>query len=834
MRTTSALAFLLLAVPVTSQLRTAPPAVRPSVFEGFVLEPGGAPARDAVVTCSAGGQAVTDVQGRYRLRATIPAGATAVRITAVGAGAANTVASAEVPWPPATDPVTAGPLLLVEQLGCDPSWLPTFGGPAGTSGWVLALATFDDGRGPALYVGGGFLTAGGVFANRIARWDGFEWEAVGAGMDGDVLALEVFDDGGGPALFAGGRFTAADGGPANRVARWDGSSWTPLGSGMNDDVNDLVAHDDGSGPRLYAAGTFTNAGGNAALRVARWDGAGWSPVLGGANNEAKALASYGGELYLGGRFTSVDDVAAFRVARFDGSSWAPVGSGIGGVGSVVNAMAVLDDGSGPVLCAAGLFPSVGGIFHTENVARWDGAVWSGLSGSSIAAEFYALTVFDDGNGPALYAGLRSVGGAGGAGSRVKRWSSGWSDVGAVSNHVYAVAPFDDGTGPRLAAGGAFPDIGPPVNHVSIWDGAEWARLGGDGFNSRVDELVVFDDGSGPALYASGPFSRVGDVTLPGVGRWDGSSWEPVGGSSVHSLTVLDDGLGPVLYGIAANQIVRWNGSAWSTFADPLPGALTLAVFDDGGGPAVHAGGSYGLVAGWDKVLRWNGSAWVGLGPVNSISGQVRSMAVFDDGTGPALYVGGEFSQIYNVPAGRVARWNGGSWSAVGGGVGGNDDSVETLLVHDDGNGPALYAGGDFSTVNGVPSGGLARWDGVSWSPVGGGLDGRVEALAAADDGRGPALFACGPFTLAGGTPALHVARWDGSGWSAMGSGLNELLPFPPAFGPVFALVGFDGRRGPALYAGGSFLSVDSRDTYLARWTCRHLVPPAGESPTEHP
>src|SRR5689334_19100674 len=58
-----------------------------------------------------------------------------------------------------------------------------------------AWATFDDGTGPALYVAGSFLDAGDVAANRVAKWDGTKWSAVGDGMDAGVAALAVFDDG---------------------------------------------------------------------------------------------------------------------------------------------------------------------------------------------------------------------------------------------------------------------------------------------------------------------------------------------------------------------------------------------------------------------------------------------------------------------------------------------------------------------------------------------------------------------------------------------------------------------------------------------------------------
>ena len=43
----------------------------------------------------------------------------------------------------------------------------------------------------------------------------------------------------------------------------------------------------------------------------------------------------------------------------------------------------------------------------NGVARWDGSAWSALSGPSgtgVERLVYALAVFDDGSGPALYAG----------------------------------------------------------------------------------------------------------------------------------------------------------------------------------------------------------------------------------------------------------------------------------------------------------------------------------------------------------------------------------------------------------------------------------------------
>ena len=54
--------------------------------------------------------------------------------------------------------------------------------------------------------------------------------------------MAVFDDGTGPALYVGGMFTAAGGAPASRIARWDGIVWSALGDGLNGWVHDTLEH----------------------------------------------------------------------------------------------------------------------------------------------------------------------------------------------------------------------------------------------------------------------------------------------------------------------------------------------------------------------------------------------------------------------------------------------------------------------------------------------------------------------------------------------------------------------------------------------------------------
>ena len=284
------------------------------VFEGVVLGPDGAPAPGAVVVSSAGGRAVTGLDGGYRLELQVPVESESVQITAIGSGNRRLLASASVELSATPASAHVGPLELAQSGACEPGWLPTFGPLPGTDPSVQAMAVFDDGSGPALYVGGYFTFASGVTVNGIARWDGSGWMPLGSGMDGGVLALAVFDDGSGPALYAGGRFFTAGGAAASRIARWNGSSWAPLGSGVSGGaggvgVNALTVFDAGGGPRLYAGGEFTTAGGNVVNNIASWDGSSWAPLGSGvsSNGDVNALqvfdAGSGPALYVGGSFS---------------------------------------------------------------------------------------------------------------------------------------------------------------------------------------------------------------------------------------------------------------------------------------------------------------------------------------------------------------------------------------------------------------------------------------------------------------------------------------------------------------------------------------------------
>ena len=140
---------------------------------------------------------------------------------------------------------------------------------------------------------------------------------------------------------------------------------------------------------------------------------------------------------------------------------------------------------------------------------------------------------------------------------------------------------------------------------------------------------------------------------------------------------------------------------------------------------------------------------------------VHALAVFDDGNGPALYAGGEFRTADDKTVHGLARWDGGQWRPLDVGV---EGVVAGMAVFDDGDGPCLYIGGSFSTAGGVAASNIAKWDGETFAPVGGGVDNVVLALATFEDDRGTALYVGGYFNTTGGLPVNRIAKWDGVAW----------------------------------------------------------------------
>ena len=286
---------------------------------------------------SAGGQAVTDASGSFRLDARVPVAAESVRITAVSGAGGNLLASQSVALPAWSGPVQVGALELAPESTCSPAWLPTFGGEPGVNDFVLALTVYDDGGGPALYVGAvlppraecwrprspsGMARTGPrsarASAARMPRFEPWRSTTTAEGRCSTPEARSPRPGRSSPRTSRGGtartgrQSPAASAAPSNAspcsttaVGRRSTSAaasvlpgaWRPkhrqvgrheLGrhrDEFNRSVYTLAVYDDSSGPALYAGGDFTMADREPANHSPNWNGSSWSALGSGVNDD---------------------------------------------------------------------------------------------------------------------------------------------------------------------------------------------------------------------------------------------------------------------------------------------------------------------------------------------------------------------------------------------------------------------------------------------------------------------------------------------------------------------------------------------------------------------
>ncbi len=248
---------------------------------------------------------------------------------------------------------------------------------------------------------------------------------------------------------------------------------------------------------------------------------------------------------------------------------------------------------------------------------------------------------------------------------------------------------------------------------------------------------------------------------------------------------------------------------------------SLFVWEQGFPGSLLAGGSFELIGGMPAgyVALWDGRQWHPLGEGMSYAypsaGSVSAFAAYDwAGSGAALFAGGLFSEADGEPASNLARWDGSRWIAVPTGA---DGGIRALRVFDhDGGGPErarLYVGGEFRMLDGLVADGLAMWDGEAWESIGQGGDGDVYSLVVFDpDGHGPqpeSLYAAGVFTTIGGVYSPGLARFDGQTWHALpnaafqGFALDAIVFDPDGDGPgngMIVVAGQDFLGRPSLGA----------------------------------
>lgn len=349
-------------------------------------------------------------------------------------------------------------------------------------------------------IGGGTFDSGTGGAADGSGTTSYGWSALGSGMNQPVVALVVDSSG---ILYAGGYFLSAGGISARHVARWNGAAWSPLGVGTDDPVYALAVDAAGN---LYAAGEgpFPN-------HVAKWNGSSWSDLGSGMDGIVKTLAvDSSGSVYAGGYIVVAGKTRA-SVTKWNGTAWAALGAGgKGALGDSVNESSVVSlavDSLGK-LYAAGSFSTAGAV-SANHVAKWDGAAWSAL-GSGVDGTMYKVTI-DPWGTPYVSAGVAALG------WYVVKWNGySWVTVGATFDSVVFDMAFDS-VGSLFVGGMFETAGGVAAKGVARWNGTSWVALGSGMVDGNMRGYVAalgFD--SRGYLYAGGQFATAGEIQANGV------------------------------------------------------------------------------------------------------------------------------------------------------------------------------------------------------------------------------------------------------------------------------------------------------------------------------
>lgn len=355
-------------------------------------------------------------------------------------------------------------------------------------------------------------------------------------------------------------------------------------------------------------------------------------------------------------------------------------------------------------------------------------------------------------------------------------------------------------GALIAAGNFDSAGGVPASNIARWDGSSWQALGG-GLDGPVRALFIYNGD----LIAGGEFANADGALAEGVARWDGSEWHAIGGGvngAVHALgfyagNLLVGGTIDDAGGVAVSGIASWNGATWSSLGGGLSGyayAFSLFNGDLVVGGFFNAAGAVNA----NNIVRWNGSTWSTLGNgITPLFGETATVFCLTN-VGGDVYAGGDFDFAGGLSAKQIARWNG-SWQAVGSGT---NSAVRTITSL----GSTLVAGGGFTIAGSGTANAIARWDGAFWGPFGGGTVGIVTKFGS----LGGRVVAAGDFHQSATNGVAHnVVRWDGVQLRAFGSGVNGL---------VEALEAFDAGARDELVVGGQFtIAGGVAASRIARW-----------------
>ena len=531
--------------------------------------------------------------------------------------------------------------------GTATAWNPSPTGDFPTSIYCLTVS------GSTVYVGGAFTSVGGQLRNRIAALS-----TAGVGnatiwnpnASSTVQAIKVV---GSTVYVGGGVFTSIGSQPRNGIAALDATSglattWNP--SATAGSVVDIEV----DGSTIYVCGSFTNVGGQNRSHIAALDATSglatlWNPAADGILvDELKVV---GNTVYAGGVFSTIGGQPRYYLAAVDATTglataWNP------NANSYVFAL----EASGNTLFVGGLLSSVGAVVRnrvaaidalTGHPTSWD----PNANGTVLTLAMAGGHVFAGGDftqiGGLTRSYLAMLDPVTGAGSAA---------VAAVNANVRALAT----SGNLVYVGGQFTGVN--SNRLIALNATTGAATGwhGNVTNGWVEAIGV----QGNTVYAGGFFSNIGGQNRAYLAAVDATTgfatnWNPHAGDIVYSILPAFNSIYVAgdffsMGGQTRMYFAALDNSGAATSFDPSADNASRLVATNG--TDILVGGFFGYVGGQNQsgvgvVSPSTGEAR----PWNlNVSDQAQGFAICADG--PTLYVGGFFWSIHGEPQSHFAAF----------------------------------------------------------------------------------------------------------------------------------------------------------------------------------
>lgn len=304
----------------------------------------------------------------------------------------------------------------------------------------------------------------------------------------------------------------------------------------------------------------------------------------------------------------------------------------------------------------------------------------------------------------------------------------------------------------------------------------------------IKGIVYTMTSDGINLYVGGDFTTAGSEIAYNIVKWDGSSWSSIGeglengvNGSVYALTAID---GKLFVGgnftkagsLEVNGIALWYNGEWHSL-------------------------------GQDSINGVRSAQRTVTGEIIVVPGIVYSMKNYND----MIVFGGFFNIIGSDTASGVGGWNlvTEEWEVFNNGLSNldpEDPPYAYSLIQKNND---LYVGGKFIKAGGVPAKGFAKWDGQQWNEVGEGVNGWIRDMKLDLDGN---IYLVGSFDTVGNIHSSGIAKWDGSIWQQVGGGIEPLA------GSIIPDVRSIEIINNEIYVTGSFTLAGSTGvSSLAKW-----------------